>query len=190
MNIELSPNAILSIDWDYVTGDCAFYYHHHCGFCQASSGINNRGNKNKLDVIWQEKQDRLLKLNLYKDTPIFVAECHANIMDIIEYFNKIPQVFDYDSHCDNYDSSPVLHCGNWIYHLEKLIGKPLVMSRPRTIGKVGAIFICHSSPWTPRCMDEEFFKFINMIAEKTQADPRFIGHRKVSLRNGYRRTNG
>jgi hypothetical protein len=109
-------------------------------------------------------------------------------MDVVELFEDWPEVYDYDAHHDDYDDLPSVHCGNWIYHLTHLGGS--VSSRPRSIRKVGAIFICHSSPWTPRCMDEEFFQFIQKVSNKTQTNPQFIGHRKVSLRNGYRRSNG
>ena len=184
--MNFSPNKILSIDWDYVTGDCSdtSYYspHPHCGFCKDRYVARARGNKEHLDSIWKENELRLLGLRLYKNTPIFVAECHANIIDVASKFDKWPLVYDYDAHFYRYDKSPNLHCGNWVYHLECLGGS--VLRRPRSIKKVGAVFICHSSPWTPRCMDEEFFRFIRKISEKT-SKPQFIGHRRISLRNNY-----
>jgi hypothetical protein len=189
--MNLNPSKVLSIDWDFVTGDCSSTtsssIHSHCGFCRIVKTYGCRGSRHFLDVVWKEKQDRLLKLRLHKSTPIFVAECHANIMDIIEYFDEPPSVFDFDTHYDKYDNASFLHCGNWIYHLELLGGS--VVSRPKSIDTVGAIFICKSSPWTPRCMDKEFFRFINRIVKKTQTEPNFIGHRKRSLKNGYKKTN-
>lgn len=186
------PSKLLSIDWDYVTGDCSeetdYCAHPHCGFCKGISIARGRGNKEHLDVIWEEKEERLLRLRVYKGTPIFVAECHANIMDIMESFEEWPEVYDYDAHHDAYDNDPRLHCGNWINHLKGLGGS--ILSRPRNIDRVGAVFICHSSPWTPRCMDKAFFRFINKISNKTQTSPQFIGHRRVSLRNGYGKING
>lgn len=189
---KLSPDKLLSIDWDYVTGDCADeqedFAHAHCGYCTSRSISKVRGQKNYLDTTWEEKEERLLRLRMYKGTPLFVAECHANIMDLLELFEGVPDVFDYDAHHDKYDDEPYVHCGNWIYHLDNLGGE--VFSRPRLVHKVGAVFVCHSSPWTPRCMDEAFFRFIKKMSDKTEADPQFIGHRKVSLRNGYQKING
>ncbi|MGW8177509.1 MAG: hypothetical protein ACWGQW_01765 [bacterium] len=188
--MSLAPYRILSIDWDYVTGDCAEDDedgpHPHCGFCKNKDIARRRGKKEHLDTIWEEKEEKLLKLRVYKGTPIFVAECHANIMDVVyNHFDDVPDVFDYDSHRDKYDQEPYIHCGNWIHHLERMGGR--VDARPRNIKKVGAIFICRSSPWTPRCMDDQFYQFVQKMAEKTGTEPQFIGHRMVSMRNGYRR---
>lgn len=181
----IKPSKILSIDWDYITGDCAKYdinyFHPHCGFCKDKTISNRRGKSDKLDVMWEEKEERILKLKI-SNAPIFVAECHANILDLLNYC-ETPIIYDFDSHCDKYDDLPFVHCGNWIYHLTKIGGE--VYYRPRKIGSIGAIFICHSSPWTPRSMDENFFRFIKKISKKTKSEIKFIGHRKVSLRNGY-----
>lgn len=188
----LSPNRLLSIDWDYVTGDCSVEYsgdpHPHCGYCKGYYGSKGRGHEKHLDSIWEEKEEKLLKLRMYSGTPLFVAECHANIMDLLEYYGECPEVFDYDAHRDKYDRDYFVHCGNWIHHLEQLGGQ--VFARPRVIKKVGAVFICHSSPWTPRSMDNAFFQFVHKVACKLQVEPRFIGHRQISLRNGYGRVNG
>jgi hypothetical protein len=102
-------------------------------------------------------------------------------MDITQYFDGPLTVYDYDSHFDNYDQS-YLTCANWIYHLRKGRGnKNRVLSRPREIERVGAIFICLSSPWTPRSMDSKFFEFIRKISKKTGTSPSFIGHRAQGL---------
>jgi len=186
--MKLNSQRVLSIDWDYVTGDCSvedeYGSHPHCGFCTYSS-TRRRGSKYYLDNMWSDKKEQLLDLGLYQDTPVFVAECHADIMNIMEYFDTSPEVFDYDAHFDYYDTRDNLHCGNWVYHFEKHGGK--VHRRPREIGKVGAIFICRSSPWTPRCMDREFCKLIKEIAYRTKVEPTFIGHRKTSMRRLYKK---
>jgi len=186
----LYSNKLLSIDWDYVTGDCSIDQpgcrHPHCGFCEYIKTSRIRGAKNKFDIVWgDEKRDKLLKLKVNKGTPIYVAECHANIMDLIKQYKCPLEVYDYDTHYDSYDEDFRVHCGNWIYHLELLGGK--VNCKPSTIDKVDAIFICHSSPWTPRCMDEAFFEFIVKMTKKTKMEAQFIGHRQVSLRNEYKR---
>jgi len=183
MRIMLNTNRLLSLDWDYFTGDCSTTpTHNHCGYCKGVSISNCRGVYKKLDITWREKEDRILKLKIYKKTSLFVAECHANIMNLSKEFSLI---YDFDAHYDSYDRDPIIHCGNWIYHFKKLKGKVLV--KPRTIDKVNTIFICHSSPWTPRCMDENFFQFIYKISNKTKTYPKFIGHRKISLMNGYKK---
>lgn len=179
----LSPNRILSIDWDYITGDCyRSSCDAHCGFCTASN--STRGSESFLDVVWEEKERRVLGLNIPKGAFTFVAECHASIVEIFKYFDGKLTIYDYDSHYDYYNSSEILDCANWIHHLSLQNGGE-VLSRPRKIKDVAAVFLCLSSPWTPRSMDDRFFEFIHKLYKKTKVLPIFIGHKKCELTEGF-----
>lgn len=185
--MKIKPSIILSIDWDYITGDCCNYietYHSHCGYCKDIKEVNKRGIENKLNIDWRVKRDKLLNLDYINHSKIFVAESHANIISLISNCKK-PVVYDYDAHRDRYDTFQKVHCGNWIYHLEKLGGR--VSFRPTNIKDVGAIFICRSAPWTPKCMDNEFYIFIDELSVKTNSKVKFIGHKRTELKKEYKK---
>lgn len=183
---NIIPEVILSLDWDFVTGDCNSYNKtNHCGFC-ASEKIGGRGTEDRLSSQWRNYMDRLLEIKMRRDVPVFVAECHASIMDLLPLCKGFPNVIDFDSHYDSYDSNPFIHCGNWIYHLKKLSGNyNCIESQPIRVGGFGAVFICKSSPWTPESMDSNFMYLIRNICKRTRTSPLFIGHRAKNIRKEY-----
>lgn len=170
---------ILSIDWDYITGDCSCNSHAHCGYCLNIRTSKRRGEANRVQPCWQKIKANLLKKNFSSKVPIYVAECHADIMKLVNEHGV--EVLDFDSHYDNYDEEE-LRCGNWIYHLELQGGS--VQVRPDDVSS-DAVFICRSAPWTPDHMDKEFYNFVRVVSDKVGSVPIFIGHRKVYLKTNY-----
>ena len=143
-------------------------------------------------VTWcryiEEEEPRLNKVKKFfipRNCPIYVAECHASIIKVAKLLDRIPTVVDFDAHFDNYTHwGSYLHCGNWIRFLRELGGT--VDAKPQKLPRIDVVFVCKSSPWTPKSMDVEFFKLIKHFARKSRTYPIFVGHKKISLRNGYK----
>jgi len=173
---------LLSIDWDYVTGDCAPEPQGHCGFCGYAPGL--RGSVEEM-IDWEPRLAKLKKFFVPRNCPIYVAECHASIMEAMKSLVSTPHVIDFDTHYDRYDENSYVHCGNWIYHLEQIGGS--VDSRPKVVTKsIDMVFLCKSSPWTPATMDLEFIKLVKHYAKKSRTHPIFIGHEKEVLQKEYK----
>jgi len=171
---------ILSIDWDYVTGDCGISSDGHCGFCYDKEEF--RKVKLSPEVRWRSRYKKLKNLSIKEGTPLYVAECHASIMEIIQH--NAYTVFDFDYHYDNYTCYiDELHCGNWIKFLNRNGGR--VICCPDDIENLNSIFICKSSPWTPKKMDRWFFMLVLDIASKCLMAPNFIGHKGKELEGEY-----
>jgi hypothetical protein len=173
---------LLSIDWDYVTGDCIVADGTHCGYC----GFPDRTRGGSIQWGWEERLSKLKKFQIPRSCPIYVAECHASIMEAIKILSSVPHVIDFDTHFDSYDKEGYVHCGNWVYHLRNLGGS--VDSRPTApvTKNASMVFICKSSPWTPKESDVEFFQLIKSFARKSRTKPIFIGHDKESLSADYK----
>jgi len=173
---------ILSIDWDYVTGDCSVDSDGHCGFCY------NKEEYRKVTISpersWRRRYKILKDIKIKKGVPIYVAECHASIMEIIR--DDAYTVFDFDYHYDNYISYlDTLHCGNWIKFLNNNGGIVYCEPERDDVYNLSSIFICKSSPWTPVKMDRWFFMLILDIASKSLMAPTFIGHKAKELERDY-----
>lgn len=222
---------VLSLDWDWVTGDCANHRmcHAHCGWCDAH-GVNGirmgprkgrgRSIRRKLhkaaveDRYWDfiGMLHRLQNFNPRRiQGPVFVAECHADIMNILSMGTD---VWTLDAHHDC-NSGTGLHCGSWEsiaqsihckihrlgYHTEvvdTICGLPVTTwhtghSEIATYGaeavrrfcrRVDAVFICKSSPFTPEEYDQHFNSALAVLAKGNEL--KFIGHKAVSLKRSYR----
>ena len=171
---------ILSIDWDYVTGDCSMGNDGHCGFCYNKEEY--RKVKISPERYWRSRYSKLKKIKIKEGIPIYVAECHASIMEVIK--NDAYTVFDFDYHYDDYICYlNTLHCGNWIKFLNNNGGK--VICKPNDVYSLSSIFICKSSPWTPKKMDSWFNTLILHIASKSLMAPIFIGHKANELERDY-----
>ena len=182
---------LLSIDWDYVTGDCQEFHTRCCGFCKESDGFypsNNkkRGEVESIRLDWNKKLKELKEIPVEFKTPIYVAECHASIMEVVNAHSGPYEVMDFDAHYDRYRDG-ILCCGNWIYHVERLNG--IVMKTPK-VKCVDAVFFCRSSPWTPQNMDGKFYELIYNYCSRAKVEPRFIGHMRKSLRKTYQKLYG
>jgi len=175
--------VVLSLDWDYVTSDCSGVPHGHCGFCKKADRRRGLEAERRHKIGWEPYLKVLKNITIDRDCPIYVAECHASIISLLKTMSK-PVVYDFDHHHDKYDFSQQLHCGNWIHHLNKKHGVVYV-GPGAMIPKLDAVFLCKSSPWTPKSMDREFFRFVNYLEGKSKTTPIFIGHRKNRLEKDY-----
>lgn len=191
--MDENTTYILSLDWDYVTGNCQPAVGGTCcGYCgkgstQYRNNLSKRGKNKGVSADWEKRFNRLKNIQIEPDTDIYVAECHADIMQVIDNFYSPYEVMDFDYHYDRYVDGK-LCCGNWIYHLERLGGH--VVKKPFDIKCVDAVFFCRSAPWTPKSMDERFHELVYRYCIKSGVEPEFIGHMRKSLRKTYRRLFG
>jgi hypothetical protein len=182
---------ILSLDWDYVTGDCQGSKRYCCGFCDkynSSLGIRvrGRGEAEHMRRDWKKRFEQLKNIPINFGTPVYVSECHASIIEAAEEYYSPYEVMDFDSHYDKY-SDGKLCCGNWIYHLERLGG--FAIKTPK-IEWVDAVFLCRSAPWTPRSMDRRFYELVRNYCIRAETEPEFIGHMRKSFKKTYQRLYG
>jgi len=177
--------VIVSLDWDWVTGDtsdgpsC-------CGMCNKMGfRTNRRGHPKSVYENWRDRFEELILLPVPKKIPVYVAECHANIGEVFHKY-KEPLVVDYDTHYDRYNSDLVIDCANWVVHLERWKGEYLKCGEWDWAGqRMDAVFICRSSPWTPKEMDQYFYELVWHLCFHTKTEPHFIGHMRKSMRKTY-----
>lgn len=130
-----------------------------------------------------------------EDASLYIAECHADIWQIIQNFEFILNI---DAH-EDYGALTTrgkyhhrrgssfehwVHCGNWAglaarllycdyewacanenYSKIKLYGVPRG-ARNRHYRKV---FICQSRPWTPAGYDQHFYEFVRTVKKRTRS---------------------
>ena len=214
---------ILSLDWDWVTGDCTKgLLHSHCGWCVAQGlppppdrgtrrGVYEKGDRIAIDKRFSNFMRMLHRLQDFVPRriqgPVFVAECHADIVDIIPVNADI---WTLDAHMDNVELP--LHCGSWETLVKELHGRVHRMGVQSTLYDVSvcapnllqfldrgimtgtevvrrfccvvdAVFICKSSPFTPKEYDSKFNEALEVLEEGHGLT--FIGHRAYALRRNY-----
>lgn len=185
MNQLNKISVIASLDWDWVTGDCGCGG--CCGMCgpRAETTKRGRGSMKNLLREWRDRFEELKALPVPVGTPIFVAECHANISEVFYDF-VAPTIVDYDSHCDRYNNNIIIDCANWVIHLETYGG--IYFSQDEWDWKdkrMDAVFVCRSAPWTPKEMDDRFNELIWHLCFHAETVPKFLGHLRKSLRKAY-----
>ena len=190
----MRDKTILSVDWDWVTGDCAPGGQDSCcGWCDDSirEGIGadgeGRGILRRVKKGWDARISEVLNaIPAYKDmcrSPrLWVAECHADILRIVDPYTT-RRIIHLDSHDDNETWSP-LCCGTWRNFLPKAVEVKIGMDPG---DEFSSVFVCLSSPWTPAELDKEFWAFVRNISKKT-TNPQFIGHMKVELECRWRKS--
>jgi hypothetical protein len=199
MSIEKPLNPILSIDWDWVTGDCASHGdgHAHCGWCawaQRDRKVKwprGRGLNKALRPDWEERLDALSKLT-YRcllRPKVYVAECHADIMQIIAPRTTI---YHLDEHKDCAKSP--LCCGSWVHvaktQLHCAVHRINMADVKCMRTKFPAVFLCKSSSFTPKKADHGFYDLIRyfMCAVGFMSflnEVHFIGHRAKYVERGF-----
>lgn len=191
-------NVAISIDWDYVTDDCSGA-DGHCGFCANAEegGVGIRGNMKDNATDWRERLSELRSLYYPEGIPVYVAECHAEIFGVLRapIGGKL-RILDYDAHYDDYPyEERFLSCGNWIKYARQAYNAEIVSRNDygddfngTNAGSYDAnmVFICKSSPWTPKEMDRRFYELVRHVSRETGTSPIFIGHRAVELEREYR----
>lgn len=189
---------LLSIDFDvwHPGYACGFA---HCGFCKQERrewryAIHERERPTMLCQLPVDSRvppkSSVLAL-IPKGTPVYAAECHAEILRVIRgplcKYNV--SVVDLDHHLDNYiTEAKYLHCGNWIT-IGVHNGDIVRYSRLMTDGIQGnpaAVFTCKSSPYLLRCADGDWLQWLSDLEEVTGEKVKFIGWRAAELANTFR----
>lgn len=193
---------VLSIDWDYITGDCMGDTA-HCGFCGLDDD-NVRGCEGGVgeNPHTQEEQvqnlDRVLALPVKSTAPLYVAECHASILYVL-YRNRMRgcTLHNYDEHDDSVEADSVawyhrpyeLTCGSWGSFAARydVDGENVGFRNVHRdqFKPADLVFICKSSPWTPASEDEAFWMFVEFFEERCSY-LHFVGHRRRELRREWR----
>jgi hypothetical protein len=122
------------------------------------------------------------RVNLWAS--VYVAECHANIVSILA---KGDRVYDYDAHCDIADTEPKeLTCGSWRVFAEemgvRMMGESYFASDDPAAADV--VFLCRSSPWTPKFYDPSFAALAGAMAKKAETPIVFVGKNADMIKHG------
>jgi hypothetical protein len=193
---------ILSLDWDFFTGDCLadFAPVSACDMCSWS----------KCGVPWHTERgllrgdstcvtnegagtDVLKALHRYKiskryfvNAKFLVAECHASIYS---YLRKADCVINFDWHPDD-SSDHMLTCSSWARLAEKRkrvdyrwVGNFLIKPLPTHFDLV---FFCISYPWTPPELDSLFYHNVKVLSNATGGPPLFIGDAAKEMKAAYK----
>lgn len=171
---------ILSVDWDWITGDCADGSHGCCGWCTPPSRKLSRGSPKLVAKGW------LTRLEMIRQaTPIdpggnlWVAECHADILRMVRP-DEETEIIHLDSHLDDADFCG-LSCGSWRTFLPKGTTSRWASGEEAIKANFHDVFICQSSPWTPASMDKFFWDLVYHFSNIMGVDPEFIGHRRMAM---------
>lgn len=173
--------TLLSIDWDWVTGDCADLSGHGCcGWCAPSPRKVSRGITKLVAEGWWSRLESLRAISpADMGGGLWVAECHADILRIVMP-DEEANILHLDSHMDDADWFG-LSCGSWRTFLPQ--GTTVEAIGTDQLGKkeFHDVFVCQSSPWTPASMDKFFWGLVQHLSEVMGRDPEFIGHRRMAL---------
>lgn len=186
----MSEDVLLSIDWDWITGDCAPGGQDACcGWCDDPlRPLNGRGIERRMMLGWDGRLQRVLDAVRHSanrqyihrtSIKLWVAECHADILRIVSP-GSMREIVHLDYHDDD-DTWFQLCCGSWRTFLPKSVIVTRVLEPEADFHSV---FVCLSSPWTPAGMDKEFWAMVKALSDLTMK-PEFIGHRKNELRNAW-----
>lgn len=171
---------ILSIDWDWVTGDCADGNHGCCGWCAPTPQKLVRGAARLVKSGWIERLEQLRTISpIDTGGGFWVAECHADILRIVKPSDET-HILHLDSHMDDGNWCG-LSCGSWRTFLPKGTTSALISGKELAKERFYDVFICQSSPWTPASLDAMLWDLIQHFSEVMGKDPEFIGHKRMSL---------
>lgn len=185
--------TLLSIDWDWVTGDCADGKHGCCGWCAPSQRKFSRGSDRLVAPGWVDRLEALYAMApVEPGGNLWIAECHADILRVVDP-DDMTDIIHLDSHLDDADWC-ALSCGSWRTFLPVGIGVTMPAAkrgghRPVTVGNPHAdlaklafhdVFVCQSSPWTPSSMDHLLWDLVGHLVVLMGHNPGFIGHRRMA----------
>jgi hypothetical protein len=173
--------TLLSIDWDWVTGDCADGDQHGCcGWCAPAPRKLARGAIKLVRAGWIERLETLRSIAPVDPGGRFhVAECHADILRVVDP-QDTTTIIHLDSHLDDADWFG-LSCGSWRTFLPRDV-EVVTESKAGDLSKLSVhdVFVCQSSPWTPASMDRFMWDLIIHLSNVVGNDPEFIGHRRMA----------
>src|SRR5574343_338272 len=169
--------ALLSIDWDWVTGDPADGQHGCCGWCSPTLRKLSRGSAKLAAGGWIGRLEALRAM-----TPVdpggnlWVAECHADILRVVNP-DETTEIIHLDSHLDDANWC-ALSCGSWRTFLPA--GIEMLMPKLADLKDLSFhyIFVCQSSPWTPASMDKFLWDLVEHLVGLVGNNPVFVGYRR------------
>jgi hypothetical protein len=178
--------ALLSVDWDWVTGDCSDPVSNGCcGWCDRPMCVPGRGSDSQLSKEWLARKSILMGMKPSgADGHVHVAECHADILRVVDP-RRTGEVIHLDSHMDDGDFFP-LNCGSW----RTFMPGSIVVRTPFNGEGLESlvfhdVFMCLSSPWTPSSKDGVFWEVVRHMAYAAGRDPEFIGHKSDAMRRAW-----
>lgn len=175
---------LLSLDWDAWTGDRN--NNRCCGYCKKTPLRIGRGVKRKGDIynFWEDPC-RYLELNIGSPIALMVSECHADLGYLLCQSDFIINV-DYHDDGSNHG---YLCCGSWACGQQHFFNFDVATANSYLKCNNFApdfVYMCLSSPWTPKLADQNFFEFVYTISQKCQQkEPVFFGHKKDLLKKKY-----
>ena len=187
---------ILSLDWDWFTGDCSDEGG-CCGWsCGWAADARNRGNTTPEDELPRNPHCRTATLLKHPFTigTLIVAECHASIVAHLQAEDCITHL---DYHSDegpkgNFDADGKnkLRCGNWVTYAKERhpdVKVAYYFNHPpiNYATHYDVVFICKSSPWTPPRYDGVLHKLIHDLSGRAGM-VKWYGHRGGELRREHR----
>jgi hypothetical protein len=171
---------LLSIDWDWITGDCADGSHGCCGWCTPPQRKLTRGSSKLIAKGWLTRLEMIRKVTpIYQVGNLWVAECHADILRMVRPDEGM-EIIHLDSHLDDADFCG-LSCGSWRTFLPKGTTSRWASGQEAVKEHFHDVFICQSSPWTPPSLDHMFWGLVGHFSKIMGVDPEFIGHRRMAL---------
>jgi hypothetical protein len=187
---------VLSFDWDWVTGSAAVGCNsklcgHECKYpfkdpCRSISRKLGDGHRTWVEII--PRLHRIMQLTIKPDAKMFMAENHVDILQVLK---RGDQVIDFDHHFDG--SLEVEHgptCGNWrVFAADKYGAKlPNAHQYKGPALKYDVVFVCKSSPWTPKKLDGVLWGLVDHLryrGTKNQIPIKFLGLKAVQLAAEY-----
>ncbi len=184
---------VLSLDWDYFTGDCSDKGA-CCGWSCSHSDDRGRGDKNVLYGFEYRVRNPHARAHNLLEHPftirtLVVAECHASILAHLKPGDIITHL---DWHLDESPYDYSLDCGNWVNYAKKRLpgiqfryhqNHPPVQYQEH----YDLEFVCKSSPWTPPEYDKLLHQFVDKLALRCPTGIRWYGHRGRELRREHAR---
>jgi len=191
----MKTRRVLSIDWDWATGArCIGCNPALCGWppvcaggaCYPRSTVRGQtiGHHNADDV--RRRVATLLRLPISRAQSLYVAENHGDIFRVLDFGDC---VYDFDAHCDDDSMSHVLNCANWRTYAKNVYAVRFAnkFTPTRLPRNFDLVFICKSSPWTPKVYDEDLWGLVAAYATKTGQPEQFIGRNAQKLAREYQR---
>jgi len=218
--MKTHSRTVVSIDWDYFTGDTRGYAD-PCCLCQwrcapaapdrrHKRSRNNRAADERAErgkLQGQEKFYRLtpkhaLEFNFaacleltvdpmakkLKGAQVIVADCHGSIY---RYLNAHDIVINFDAHEDRGGTLAYPNCANWASKAADNKGAHYIWNYSSWDPKfparrVGLVFMCLSSPYTPPKMDHHFYEMVRVVSAHAGASPKFVGLGARELEKKYK----
>lgn len=215
---------VLSLDWDWFTGDRG----DGDGCCGWSCSYSNNRGRGTIDCEPPETESdegipiipRSVSLRtcaILQDVQrvgvLVVAECHGSLAALIQDGDEIHHL---DAHHDGAEYDPNgdypregrVTCGNWVTVVRRWHKGVTVTHLPdetyrrpdgvwcNGVDNMGIlslhpeydlVFVCKSSPWTPKSLDIDLHRLIKYLAARCPTGIRWYGHRARELRKEHAR---